>query len=81
MSKGTFRERKERETNQVMINTNEHSDLFYRGSVLKNLVLIEEATKVGSIPTLSLSQSVIQTGRCFSLITWVTKSPQESPHT
>jgi hypothetical protein len=28
MSKGTFRERKERETNQVDINTNEHDDLF-----------------------------------------------------
>jgi hypothetical protein len=58
MSKGTFRERKERQTNQVTINTNEHNDLFYRGSVLKNLVHVEEATKVGSIPTLSLSQSV-----------------------
>jgi hypothetical protein len=40
------------------INTNEHGDLFYRGSVPKNLVLVEEATKVGSIPTLSLSQMV-----------------------
>jgi hypothetical protein len=28
MSKGTFRERKEGETNQVEINTNEHGDLF-----------------------------------------------------
>jgi hypothetical protein len=26
--KGTFRERKQRETNQVEINTNEHGDLF-----------------------------------------------------
>jgi hypothetical protein len=32
-----------------------HDDLFYRGSVPKNLVPIEEATKAGSIPTLSLS--------------------------
>jgi hypothetical protein len=55
MSKGTFRERKERETNQVEINTNEHGDLFYRGSVPTNLVPVEEATKAGSIPTLSLS--------------------------
>jgi hypothetical protein len=30
----------------------------YRGSVPKNLVPVEEATKAGSIPTLSLSQSV-----------------------
>jgi hypothetical protein len=29
-----------------------------RGSVLKNLLPVEEATKVGSISTLSLSQSV-----------------------
>jgi hypothetical protein len=36
---------------------NEHGDLFYRGSVPKNLVLVEEVTKTGSIPTLSLSQT------------------------
>jgi hypothetical protein len=38
------------------INTSGHGDLFYRGSVPKNLVPVEEATKVGSISTLSLSQ-------------------------
>jgi hypothetical protein len=65
----------------VKINASEHGDLFYRGSVPKNLVPVEEATKVGSIPTLSLSQSVTHTGRGFSLITWVTKTPQGSPHT
>jgi hypothetical protein len=36
----------------------EHGDLFYRGSVPKNLVPIEEATEAGSISTLSLSQTV-----------------------
>jgi hypothetical protein len=65
----------------VKINTNESNDLFYRGSVPKNLVPIEEATKARSIPTLSLSQSVTQADRGFSLITWVTKTPQGSPHT
>jgi hypothetical protein len=35
--------------------TSGHDDLFYRGSVPKNLVSVEEATKVGSISTLSLS--------------------------
>jgi hypothetical protein len=40
------------------INTSGHSDLFYRGSVPKNLVPVEEATKAGSISTLSLSQMV-----------------------
>jgi hypothetical protein len=36
---------------------------FYRGSVPKNLVPVEEATKAGFIPTLSLSQSVTQTSQ------------------
>jgi hypothetical protein len=36
-------------------------DLFYRGSVLANLLPIEEATKAGSISTLSLSQTVPRT--------------------
>ena len=34
------------------------SDLFYRGSVSKNLVSVEEVTKIGSISTLSLSQTI-----------------------
>jgi hypothetical protein len=38
--------------------TTGHVDLFYRGSVPKNLVSVEEAIKVGSISTLSLSQMV-----------------------
>jgi hypothetical protein len=36
----------------------EHDDLFYRGSVLKNLVHVEVVTKIGSLSTLSLSQTV-----------------------
>jgi hypothetical protein len=36
----------------------EHGDLFYRGSVPKNLVPVEEAIKVRSISTLSLFQTV-----------------------
>jgi hypothetical protein len=55
MSKGTSRERGK--TNQMEINTSEHSDLFYWGSVSKNPVPVEEATKIGSISTLSLSQT------------------------
>jgi hypothetical protein len=65
----------------VKVNASKHDDLFYRGSVPKNLIPIEKATKVGFIPTLSLSQSVPQTGRAFSFITLVTKTPQGSPHT
>jgi hypothetical protein len=40
------------------INTNGHGDMFYRGLVPKNLVLVEEAAKARSIPTISLSQTV-----------------------
>jgi hypothetical protein len=39
------------------INTSGHGDLFYRGSVPKNLLPVEEATKGESISTLSLSLS------------------------
>ena len=36
-----------------------HTDLFYRGSVLSNLLPVEEATKAGSLSTLpSLKQSL-----------------------
>jgi hypothetical protein len=38
-----------------------HKDLFYRGSVLANLLPVEEATKVGSFSTPSLSQTVPRT--------------------
>jgi hypothetical protein len=65
----------------VKINAGEHRDLFYRGLAPKNLIPVEVATKAESIPTLSLSQLVTQTGQGFSLITWVTKTPQGSPHT
>jgi hypothetical protein len=35
-----------------------HDDLFYRGSVLANLLPVEAVTKTGSLSTLSLSQTV-----------------------
>ena len=35
-----------------------HNDLFYRGSVLANLLPVEVVTKTGSLSTLSLSQTV-----------------------
>jgi hypothetical protein len=46
------------ETNQPRSKADEHDDLFYRGSVLKNLVPVEVVTKTGSLSTLSLSQTV-----------------------
>jgi hypothetical protein len=45
-------------TNQPKNKADEHGDLFYRGSVLKNLVPVEVVTKTGSLSTLSLSQTV-----------------------
>jgi hypothetical protein len=48
-------------TNQPRNKEDEHGDLFYRGSVLKNLVPVEVVTKTGSLSTLSLSQTVTLT--------------------
>ena len=45
-------------TNQTRNKVSEHGDLFYRGSVPKNLVLVEVVTKTESLSTLSLSQTV-----------------------
>jgi hypothetical protein len=45
-------------TNQPRSKADEHSDLFYRGSVLKNLDPVGVVTKTGSLSTLSLSQTV-----------------------
>jgi hypothetical protein len=45
-------------TNQPRNKGDEHGDLFYRGSVPKNLVPVEVVTKTGSLSTLSLSQTV-----------------------
>jgi hypothetical protein len=49
---------REGKTNQSRNKVDEHGDLFYRGSVLKNLVPVEVVTKTGSLSTLSLSQTV-----------------------
>jgi hypothetical protein len=49
---------REGKINQLRNKVDEHGDLFYRGSVLENLVPIEVVTKTGSLSTLSLSQTV-----------------------
>jgi hypothetical protein len=54
-------------------------DLFYRGSVLANLLPVEEATKAGSLSTLpSLNDPTDRVSFLF-LITWNTKFPQGPP--
>jgi hypothetical protein len=53
--------------------------LFYRGSVLANLLPVEVVTKTGSLSTLSLSQPITKTDELFSSIKWVTLTPQGPP--
>jgi hypothetical protein len=48
----------ERENKSNKNQASGHDDLFYRGSVPKNLVPVEEVTMTRSISTLSLSQTV-----------------------
>jgi hypothetical protein len=56
------RENKSQANNQVR-----HADLFYRGSVLSNLLPVEEATKAGSLSTLpSLKRSLGPSELLFS---------------
>jgi hypothetical protein len=52
----SLREREENKSNGNQ--ADEHGDLFYRGSVPKNLIPVEVVTKNGSLSTLSLSQTV-----------------------
>jgi hypothetical protein len=53
-----FESEREGKTNRPKNKAKEHGDLFYRGSVLKNLIPVEVVTKTGSLSTLSLSQTV-----------------------
>ena len=56
------RENKSQANNEVR-----HADLFYRGSVLSNLLPVEEATKAGSLSTLpSLKRSLGPSELLFS---------------
>jgi hypothetical protein len=70
----------ERAQNKSQVNKQvRHGDLFYRGSVLANLLPVEEATKAGSLSTLpSLKRSTDRVSFLFS-ITWNTKFPQGPP--
>jgi hypothetical protein len=49
---------REGKINQPKDKADGHGDLFYQGSVLKNLVPVEVVTKTGSLSTLFLSQTV-----------------------
>jgi hypothetical protein len=56
------------------ISTRDTGDLFYRGSVLENLIPIEESTKDGSFSTLPLSPPITKTGELFFF--FVNKRPK-----
>jgi hypothetical protein len=57
-------------------------DLFYRGSVLANLLPVEVVTKIGSLSTLSLSQTVLPTEWASLLKSKPgTKLPRKGHHT
>ena len=57
-----------------------HADLFYRGSVLSNLLPVEEATKAGSLSTLpSLKRSLGPSELSFNQPG--TKLPRKGHHT
>jgi hypothetical protein len=49
---------RERETNHQRNKVDEYGDLFYRGSVLANLLPVDVVTKNGSLSTLSLTRTV-----------------------
>ena len=57
-----------------------HGDLFYRGSVLANLLPVEVVTKTGSLSTLSLSQTALRPSELFSLINGSLSPLQGPPH-
>jgi hypothetical protein len=62
------------------INTMDTNDLFYRGSALEGLVPVEESTKDGSLPTLSLSPPITQGSASSSSSQGSLSIPQGPPH-
>jgi hypothetical protein len=71
-------ERKKTNKSQA-INTRDTGDLFYRGSVLENLIPVEESTKDGSFSTLSLSPPITKIGELFFFVNKRPTSPQGQP--
>jgi hypothetical protein len=66
-------ERKKTNKSQA-INTRDTGDLFYRGSVLENLIPVEGSAKDGSFSTLSLSPPITKTSELFFF--FVNKRPK-----
>ena len=58
-----------------------HADLFYRGSVLSNLLPVEEATKAGSLSTLPSLKRSLGPSELLLLNQTGTKLPRKGHHT
>jgi hypothetical protein len=65
---------REKTNKSKAMSTRDTGDLFYRGSVLENLIPVEESTKDGSFSTLSLSPSITKTGELYFF--FVNKRPK-----
>ena len=65
---------REKTNKSKAMSTRDIGDLFYRGSVLENLIPVEESTKDGSFSTLSLSPPITKTGEPFFF--FVNKRPK-----
>jgi hypothetical protein len=65
---------REKTNKSKVISTKDTGDLFYRGSVLENIIPVEESTKDGSFSTLSLSPPITKTGKLFFF--FVNKRPK-----
>jgi hypothetical protein len=71
---------REKTNKSQAISTRDTGDLFYRDSVLENLILVEESTKDDSFSTLSLSPPITKTGKLFFFfVNKRPKSPQGQP--
>jgi hypothetical protein len=81
LARNSARELREEENKQIKSNKHKrHRDLFYRGSVLENIIPVEESTKDGSFSTLSLSPPITKTGKLFFFfVNKRPKSPQGQP--
>jgi hypothetical protein len=71
---------REKTNKSKTMSTRDTGDLFYRGSVLENLIPVEESTKDGSFSTLSISPPITKTGKLFFFfVNKRPKSPQGQP--
>ena len=74
LARNSARELREEENKQIKRNEHKRHRLFYPGSVLENLIPVEESTEDGSFSTLFLSSPITKTGELFFF--FVNKRPK-----